>query len=465
MRLSFRSSIIIVFSVITLAVSGTLARVGYVTVREIYLAQLGDQVQILVRLCASETEPKYLAYAGREEATTMAEDFYQRQVRHQRDKFGVANVFIFREDYSIVASADSAMWRSDGPEPLLQLNRTEIAQVTLGSTVASLAFKGKDGQWYMWGFTRLDEQHWMGIQENADRLSRIDDLTWTIWSVMAIGLLLTAAGGWILAQRLAVPVEHLVRFSQQLGRGDLGTSAPKGVEGELGHLARAMDRMRQDLRRRHREREDMLAQIAHEIRNPLGGIELLAGLIREDVVRESRDTNYLDRILGEVARLKSLITAYLEYGRPVQARIQKISLQPVVSEVLSLIEKDLKDRCIEVSLESADALIEFDPNHLHQIVLNLINNSARAIGRNGRIRISIQDNGSHRFIRFSDNGPGIGADEIDRIFEPFYSTDLNGFGLGLAICQRLCEENRAAITCENNEDRGCTFSIRTALSP
>lgn len=463
MSLSFRSRIILVFSVITIAVSGVLGRMGYMTVREIYLDQLSDQVQLLVRLCGAETEVKYLAYLGRDQAT-MAEQFYQRHLDEQRRRLNLANIFVFREDLRVVVSADSSVQVSEDPEPILLLNRTEIAEITRGQTVASLAFKGRDDQWYMWGFTRLDDEHWLCIQENANRLSKIDDLTWTFWSVLLVGLLFTVAGGWILAQRVASPVEQLVRFSEQLGSGDLGTPLPKTFEGELGTLAGSMDRMRQDLRRRHREREEMLAQIAHEIRNPLGGIELLAGLIREDAARERRDTAYLDGILGEVGRLKSLITAYLEYGRPLQAKREHVPVSAVVEEVVTMLKPELEQRKIDIVHHVNGRSMVFDPHHLRQITVNLIHNSMHAIGRTGRITISFKEMDRATVLEFSDNGPGIEAARLERIFEPFYSTDTTGFGLGLAVCKRLCEENHARITCRNNPDGGCTFSIESPLS-
>jgi signal transduction histidine kinase len=96
---------------------------------------------------------------------------------------------------------------------------------------------------------------------------------------------------------------------------------------------------------------------------------------------------------------------------------------------------------------------------MRQILINLVSNSINVLQKKGKIWIYANSNGKQSYISVSDNGPGIAENEIKDIFEPFYSKRTGGTGLGLAICRKLCEENNARITVENNKEAGCTFSI------
>ena len=124
------------------------------------------------------------------------------------------------------------------------------------------------------------------------------------------------------------------------------------MPGEIGILSDSMDKMRNDLVLQRKEREDMLAQIAHEIRNPLGGIELLANLSREDLAKGIKNTEYLDRILNEVSALKLLITSYLNYSRPQPAKPEWIDIRQIKSEINQIIAPRLKEKAISYSFKN-----------------------------------------------------------------------------------------------------------------
>ncbi|RMH93480.1 MAG: sensor histidine kinase [Calditrichaeota bacterium] len=457
-RLSFRARIILTFTSLTAVLVLVFSRVGYLSVREIYLAQLADQTNLITRLIARELPPRYLTFLEEEISPASALEYYVQSLRTHREGLLLTNAFIFDDQLRILVQA-TPEGLPGHRDPLLLLNRTEIASLKVGESTTSLPFKGKDGQWYLWGFYRLDERHWLGIQESAARLAEVESLSRVFWGIGLGGVLLTVICGVWLARTLARPVEQLVRFSRRLGEGNFSAPAPGGISGELGILAEALDRMRRDLDRHHREKEAMLAQIAHEIRNPLGGMELLAGLVKEDLQKHGGNGEYVDRILAEIAGLKALVNAYLTYSRPQPAQPESVPVEEIVAEVEQLCHTALQEKQAQLIFEGEPLRIRFDRGHLRQVLLNLIRNSLENIGEGGRIRVRARRNGAATILTVTDDGPGIPGDHLETIFEPFFTTRANGTGLGLAVCKKLCRENRADISARNRPEGGCEFEI------
>jgi len=460
---SIKTQIIITFSVLTAILVAIMSRVGYYSVREIYLDQLSEQTDLLTRLIAKDLNPKYLSFLGPAGEDNPAASYYEETIRSQSENMFLSNIFIFDADLEILVQS-SLNESSGNSDPRLLLNRTEIFALQVGKSTTSLPFKGGDGQWYLWGFYRLDETHWLGIRENAARLARVEALSGTFWLIGIAGILVTILFGWLLARTIARPIDRLVNFSSLLGKGNFSAPLPENIKGELAILAEALDKMRHDLDRHHRERETMLAQIAHEIRNPLGGIELLAGLVKEDLAKNGGSTEYIAKILDEIAGLKSLITAYLSYSRPLPANPEWVSIKELLTEVEEINRNELREKNISFSANGEIAKIWFDRQHLRQVLLNLVSNSIAAVEAGGSIEIAARQNGRDITVSVSDDGTGIAKENLDSVFEPFFTTRRSGTGLGLAVCKKLCRENQAEIEVENNPRKGCRVTIRKAVN-
>ncbi len=177
--------------------------------------------------------------------------------------------------------------------------------------------------------------------------------------------------------------------------------------------------MRDGLARHHQEKEAILAQIAHEIRNPLGGIELLAGLVKEDLSDE-KGSEYIQKILDEIAGLKSLITAYLNFSRPAAPDPERINISEIVGEVRSIFENRLETQKVTFSGNGRQAYIDFDRSHFRQILVNLVSNSVEMLNGSGStIHIETRENGQFADVLVSDNGPGIPEENLEIFSSPF----------------------------------------------
>jgi hypothetical protein len=198
---SIKTQIIITFSVLTAILVTIMSRVGYYSVREIYMDQLSEQTDLLTRLIATDLNPKYLSFLGSPGEDNPAASYYEEAIRLQSENMFLSNIFIFDADLEILvqSSVDESSGNSD---PRLLLNRTEIFALQVGESTTSLPFKGRDGQWYLWGFYRLDETYWLGIRENAARLARVEALSSTFWLIGIAGILVTVLFGWLLARTI-----------------------------------------------------------------------------------------------------------------------------------------------------------------------------------------------------------------------------------------------------------------------
>ncbi len=219
----------------------------------------------------------------------------------------------------------------------------------------------------------------------------------------------------------------------------------------------------------------LAAGVAHEINNPLAIINEKAGLIKDIFTYTSRyqhDEKLLktvDSIKGSVERCSKITRRLLRFARHMDVSIQQINLKELFEEVLGFMDQEAKYRSIEVVIDiQEDALhIESDRGKLQQILLNLINNAFSALDDGGRLELlGRQRNEKCIEIKVKDNGCGISSSDLDRIFEPFYSTKTKegGTGLGLSITYGLVKEIGGNITLESMEGVGTTFTIELPFS-
>jgi len=449
--MTIKQRIIWVFTGLTTLLMIVIAIISYYSIRQIYLDQLTEETRVITSLVAKQLDAKYLPYLS-DSSLDRAREIYSEQLNTATEDVELSNAFIF--DASLNTILETAENSNDRQQ--LSLNRAEIHQLQQGESIASLPFRAENNIWYLWGFTRLDKTHWLGIKLSASRLAEIESLARTFFIIGIVGILLTILCGWLMARHIARPIERLVDFSAALGKGSFDTAVPRKLSGEMAILAGAMDKMRLGLAENHREREAMLAQIAHEIRNPLGGIELLAGLIRED-----SNSEYAKRILSEVATLKGLITAFLDYSRPVKANPALTDISILLEEALQICSRASSEKELRFDVNLKEKIISFDPNHLRQIFLNLLKNAIEASPKGGVIQIASNRDGEETTIRFSDQGSGLQDVKMEQLFEPFYTTRAEGTGLGLAVCKKLCAENNARISARHLKNAGAEFFIVT----
>jgi len=203
---------------------------------------------------------------------------------------------------------------------------------------------------------------------------------------------------------------------------------------------------------------EMAVAIAHEIRNPLGSIELFAGLIKREATKEEHK-KWAESITTVVKSINNLISNMLLFARPFQVEKEEFFIKPFIEETLKLAHHALREKEIEVSIKGDDNLkINADKELLRQVILNLIINSVQAIREKGKISIEFYREEDRIVLLVTDTGPGIPSENLKKIFDPFFTTKRRGTGLGLAIVHRIIDAHGGLIKVESQPGK-TTFKI------
>ena len=211
---------------------------------------------------------------------------------------------------------------------------------------------------------------------------------------------------------------------------------------------------------------EMAAGMAHEIRNPLGGIQLYASLLAKDVDDRPASLSLVQKISGGVRRLEGLVTQVLQFSREIRPNVAEADLAQVIDEALELAARAIETKAVEVSVRGPRTMpVNVDGLLIGQAILNLVLNATEAIGHGGAIQIEFGPprNGTDErqlHVIVADDGPGIPPQIMDRIFNPFFTTRDTGTGLGLAIVHRVIEAHEGSISAGNREGGGARFEIR-----
>ena len=208
---------------------------------------------------------------------------------------------------------------------------------------------------------------------------------------------------------------------------------------------------------------EMAAGLAHEIKNPLASLTGSIQLLREDIRYDPDHDRLMQIILREADRLSSLANNFLLYARPPAAKVEAMELDRVLIETTELFEKDAtNDGRITITQKiQPNVWISMDPEHLRQILWNLLLNAAEAIDGKGVIDIEMYSSkNKDAYVKITDDGRGMSAAELKSIFEPFFTTKPNGTGLGLAIVHRILEAYDSWINVESEPAKGTTFTLK-----
>lgn len=207
---------------------------------------------------------------------------------------------------------------------------------------------------------------------------------------------------------------------------------------------------------------EMVAGVAHEIRNPLGIIGSTAQLLRQRLDQDPTGSRLAQIIEEEVQRLNQTITEFLDFARPRQPQLQTCNLEAVVDRTLSFLQPELERHQINLARDyHLDGLtVQADPELLHQAFLNIIINAIQAMPAGGRLTIATEPVDSRGVrITFQDTGEGIAPENLTRIFNPFFTTKDKGSGLGLSIVKSIIEAHQGQISIDSRTGEGARVTI------
>jgi signal transduction histidine kinase len=238
---------------------------------------------------------------------------------------------------------------------------------------------------------------------------------------------------------------------------------------------------RERLRDRLASLGEMAANIAHELRNPLAGIEVMAGLLRRQVPDSPDAQSLLADILSEAKLANSIVVEMLEFVRPIRLQVEQTDIAQVLQQSVMNAESKVPRRDIAVDMEITGPLppIDSDASQLCQVFSNLLTNAFEAMNGTGRVVLRAALEVPEQPSEFAaeavepvptivvdviDDGPGVPAELSDRIFNPFFTTKTTGSGLGLPIVRRIVDAHDGRIDLTSAPGRGTRFRVTLPVS-
>jgi signal transduction histidine kinase len=314
------------------------------------------------------------------------------------------------------------------------------------------------------------------ILDDFQYLQRRNHLKRILATIFAFGLGIIVS--LVLADQYTDPIKRIANASREIAEGKLVKIRDTRRKDEIGVLVSSFNEMvdklseRKELEEKLKKTEQlsMIGQlasgIAHEVRNPLNFLSLSIGHIRERLAEErltkGEDINdLLDSLRKEIYRVNELINNFLSLGKPISLNRGWVSADALMQDVLYLI-KDKIPEGVAVTAEGPDIgmPIYCDREYIRMSLINLILNSAQAIEDKGEITVRFGAENGMSCISVADTGKGISPEDMEKVFQPYYSTKKLGIGLGLTITRRFVEEHGGTITATSVLGEKTVITIR-----
>ncbi len=291
-----------------------------------------------------------------------------------------------------------------------------------------------------------------------------------LFAGIAAGLIAFVVG-FVLFRQITAPLDALAAASRRIAAGDLSARVVKPQNDEVGQVGSAFNAMAETLAKSETARRNMIADIAHELRNPLGVIQgQLEGMIDgvfattpEQIASIHDETLLLTRLVDDLRDLALADAGQLRITR------QPTDLRALVEKTAAAFAPQAAEKRIALKTESAAALpvISIDPQRIEQVLRNLIGNALRHTPEGGTVSVQCSANGERSLVtvRVADTGAGIPAEDLPFVFERFWRGDKSrsraggGAGLGLAIARQLVSAHGGTIRVDSDAGRGATFSF------
>lgn len=334
------------------------------------------------------------------------------------------------------------------------------------------------------------------VRDMSEELSVVPVLRAVGAGALAIALLVALLTGMVFATRLARPVASLGDAAAHIARGDFDTQVEHSAVKEVDQVAAAFEAMRDALAARIRELAEanaeledrqerlsilqaelvqrdrlsaasrLLAQLAHEVRNPVASVRNCLEVLRRRVDGDEEASELADLAIDELLRMHELAEQMLDLHRP-QANEGDCDAAEVAEDVAAVVRVGLGGRDIDVTVAGADSLqVDIPADPLKQILLNLMQNAQDALGESGSIEVRVERSDHNARIDVVDTGPGITDDALPQIFDPFFTTkaDVRGVGLGLFTAAGIVRSHGGRIAAANRADRaGARLTVEVPL--
>lgn len=332
----------------------------------------------------------------------------------------------------------------------------------------------------------LDSQ--LGTMESRER-GIVDDLVHATFAAhhksvlilsinMFVGAGLGIFGLVLVRNWVLLPIQELKTATDELGRGNLDHRARVRSKDELGQLAEAVNKMSSDLaqiERRMIQRErlaamgELISYVAHNIRNPLAGIQGSVDACRRELEAGSPIRGHHDAIVAAIEKIQRWLREIEHTCRPLEVEAEQVPILDMIQNVIAVFRPMAERYSVEIDGPTANGLrpVLVDRRHFEQALAAVVGNAVEVLKEGGRITIVASQGGDtgHWTLTVADSGPGIDPDIRQRIFEPSFSTKRTGSGLGLTLAKKVVELHGGELTVECPREGGSVFRFNMPFEP
>lgn len=450
-----------------LPTGGLLLAIGVVAhelARDAMEEQLGASLAGIAQAAAAQVSGLLvLSLQPGDEGTRTHRNLVRRLSELQRAS-GVERILLFDPAGRALVDSESAFVVGE-PIAKLKADRLEIEQVFKGQTASSLLFESRDGRVFKTGFAPVvtdgTVRAAVAVDGSAAFFGPLGRLSRALLSVGVLALFAIALLTLLVARGITRPLHRLAQAATAIGRGELSVDIRIETRDEIGLLATTLNEMRGSIQARDRELQLMLSGIAHEVRNPLGGMALYVGLLREELHDQPTPRGYAERIERELGYLERVVNDFLDFARVRPLEAASVNPREEIEAVLALCAPEAERRGIELAVRVEDSLAEvtWDAERIRRALLNLLQNAIQASGQGGRVEVALASVRDGLRLSVCDRGTGIPDDLRERIFEPFFTTRQQGTGLGLALVKRIVQSHGGRIAVRSKVGEGTVFEI------
>lgn len=317
-------------------------------------------------------------------------------------------------------------------------------------------------------FVQINVDQGDEVRTLASRWDRIGDVI----GGGAILLFVAGVGGlaWWLQRKTVGPTLRLVGAIERFAKGDRAARADERGPAELATIARCFNELAATSERQHKDQLAFLAGVAHDLRNPLSALKLATSIVAPDgpLPPEDRVRGIFLRVRRQIDRMDRLVYDFLDAARiesgRFDLRLEECDLRALARATVELFEPAAPEHQIAVSLPDEQVSVACDPVRIEQVLGNLVSNAIKYSPRGGVVRVAVGGEPGGAVLSVTDEGSGMSAEEIGRLFEPFQRVgaargSIPGTGLGLFIARRIVEAHGGRITVDSELGRGSTFHV------
>lgn len=322
----------------------------------------------------------------------------------------------------------------------------------------------------------------------------IQELTFKHFSGLIIGFFVISAifllGGELIINS---PLNRLTKAMKRVESGDFSVRIEDGRDDEIGYLTSVFNNMintielsKKELQKCHLQQMEkasklasigeIVSGIAHEIKNPLAGISCAIQVLHSEIGNDETKKTIINEVFNQIKRLDRTVKDLLDYAKPKPPTLVLTNINDIIRRILFLIYSEARNNKVVIETDIEEGIPEFmiDPDQMQQVFLNLAINAIQAMPGGGRLGIKIfqkdyseiqeqiqlpSKNDKILIMKFEDTGTGISQEDMENVFEPFFTKKTKGTGLGLPITQKIINEHGGKITVQSELGKGSVFTI------